>query len=402
MTESRAGEWEYPGLTRYITTLEAWFYAELHKAYGAAVPPDGRWRLCLGVLVYGDYLERFLTMCVPSLQTPGNLAALQDPLILIHTDAASVGKLEIGLGRLKRLARVEINVVPAEILDRVSENDANKYWLLGALGNLHMWMSKYKAHGYHMLMPDHVYAVGYFQGLRRLHERGEKAIVQGALSCVLEDVQPIIYERRLGFFADELNALALDHIHRQIRPFVMNGRADLPSNVFMLWVGETEARITSPHMSIVYLAHEVLMRIPLRLFNTIDAQLPFFIPADVDFHIPLPQDGMAYIEVSDRAKPFRETRGYTIEELAAHFWTMVNTNREFMRFFRRPTVLALPKGYKSPFPPMSDDEIAERTGAIMSRLDEWRDVVHALLPEALRTDPIERARLAEAALSQGA
>ena len=37
-----------------------------------------------------------------------------------------------------------------------------------------------------MLMPDHVYAAGYFAGLHRLVEQGEQAIVQGGMSTVID------------------------------------------------------------------------------------------------------------------------------------------------------------------------------------------------------------------------
>lgn len=383
---TRAEDFEYEGLGQYIKEMEAWFSAELVSAYHAAVLPDGRWRLAMGVIVYGSYVDRFLRLCVPSLLAPGNLDALDDPLIIVHTDSASAERLRAELAALP--ARVEVHIVPDHIIAMVADNPANKYWLLGGAGHLHMQQAKYRAHAYHMLMPDHIYGTGYFANLRRL-ARDKEVIVQGALSAVLEDAEPILVGRSCAMAPEELNALALDHLHQQIRPFVMNDRDDMPANIFLIFVGEREAHIVSPHMSLVYMSHAALMKAPIRIFNTLDAQIPYYC-GDQEPYMPVPDDGMAYIELSTTDKKYRPTASYTLDQFAAHFWVMTYCNAKFLRVFGLTTRLAFPPGYVPPFQPMSGPVIEARKYAIRARIKDSRETVLALLPDQWRADPLDR------------
>jgi hypothetical protein len=388
-------DWNYPGLAAYVNAMQAWFYPNLHRARQTALTdmpdgPDGKWRLCLGVLVFGSYVERFLQLTVPSLLAPGNVRALPDPLVIVHTDAANVETLRVGLAALAEIARVEIHTVPQEILDKVGENPANKYWILGAAHNLHMQQAKYRGCAYHMLMPDHIYGAGFFANLSRLREEGKQAIVQGGLSARLEAVGPLLEAIGGAISPRKLTRLALDNLHSQMTPFIMNGRVDWPSSLLLVMIGKSAVHMVCPHMSIVYLSHEVLMRAPTRLFNTIDGQLPWFIPDDVDAYVPGPDDEMVYVEVSDDDKPvYYANEGHTIEQFCAHFWGRLHCTRGFERFFNLTTVLPFPDGYRPPIAPMAEDAIGARKDAVRQALADNYDAVFALLPERMRIDPID-------------
>lgn len=389
MTLTRAEDFEYDGLRHFIEELDVWFHAEHVAAYDSAILPDGRWRLCLGVIVYGSYVDRFLDLCVTSLLAQGNIEALHDPLIVVHTDRASSERLRTELvRRLGQYSRIEVRVVPDHIIAMVSENPANKYWLLGGAGHLHMQMAKYRAHAYHMLMPDHIYSTGYFANLRRLAGEGREVIVQGAMSAVLEDTAPTLLEYGCALPPEELNALALDNIHQQIRPFVVNGRDDMPGNIFLIFVGWREAHIVSPHMSLVYMSHARLMKAPIRKFNTLDAQIPYYC-GDAEPYMPVPEDGMAYIEVSASDKKYRPTGGYTLDQFAAHFWVMTYCNPEFLRVFNLTTRLAFPPGYIPPFNPMSGPVMEARKHAIRSKVKDTREAVLEIIPPRWRCDPLD-------------
>lgn len=388
MTLSRAGDFLYDGFADYIKEMEVWFRAEHLSAYQTAVLPDGRWRLCMGVIVYGSYVDRFLRLCVPSLLAKGNIRSLIDPLVIVHTDSASENRIKGGLYALRQHARVEVHVMPDHIVAMVADNPANKYWLLGAAGHLHMQQAKYRGHAYHMLMPDHVYGEGFFLNLQRLARKGRDCIVQGGLSAVMEDVEATLIERNCSIPPRELNCLALDHLHQQIQPFVVNRRDDLPGNIFLIYVGKREAHIVSPHMSIVYLSHEMLMRAPLRLFNTLDAQLPYYCGDNP--YVPVPEDGMAYIELSASDKKFRPTGGYTLDQFVAHFWVMVYCNRDFLRYFALTTRLAFTEGYIPPWAPMGIAEIEARKTGLRSAISERYGFVRDLLPEQWRVDPLDK------------
>lgn len=385
-------DWNYPGLPRFAKTMERWFYHEQRIAFDNAVEPDGVWRLFLGVLVYGDYVERFLRLCVPVLLAPGNLPALdQQPTIIIHTDRASVDRIVAGVeAKLTSVARVEVHIIPDDIIAMVPENPANKYWLLGAAHNLHMQQAKYRCHAYHMLMPDQIFADGYFANLVRLKDNGAQAIVQGGLSAKLEEMTPELEARNGVIAPDELMGLALENLHPQLDAFIMNQRDDLPGSLLLVMIGQKAVHIISPHMSIIYLSHDVLMRAPVRLFNTIDGQLPWFIPQDVEPVVPGPDDGMVYVELSDKDKPGHwGNDGCTVEQFCARFWVMVYCVRGFERYFGLSTVLPVPAGCRLPVKPMGEAEIDALKRNVRAAVKDSHAMTYAMLPERLRIDPLD-------------
>ncbi len=393
-----ADDFSYDGLKKYLAALEKWFFAQQFAAYHRAILPDGKMRLCLGVLVFGDYVDRFLRYGIPSLQAPGNLDALFEPRIIIHTDSASVDRIARAMAALPDHVSVDIYVVPDELIAQVGDHGGNKYWMLGTVCNLHMQQAKYLGHGYHMLMPDHVYACGYFANLARMAQQGERAIVQGAMSGRMEEVGPVLESTNGMIDPKHLNALVLDHLHPQLDPFLMSGdRVDYPVSLLLLMVGHDRAHIISPHMTIIYLAHEVLMRAPLRLFNTTDAQLPFFIPENINPYVPNADDGMSYTELSDMSKPPHKQGPVSLIEFCVRFWVQSYCCRGFERFFGLTTVMAFPDGYRPTLPVMTNDEIESMKMLVRSAVAHAFQEVHDLVPDELRIDPILRAnrRLAE-------
>lgn len=381
--------------------MEQWFRREHLAAYGNQVLPDGKWRLCLAMLVYGNYVERFLRLCVPSLLAPGNISALFDPLIIIHTDAASFDAVDAGVEPLRKFARVEIYLVPQNIVMMAGEDKSNRYWLLSATDQLHMQQAKYRAHGFHMLMPDLVYAKGFFANLARLAVAGKSIIVQNVLSTRLEKVEKALAAVDHCIDPEELNALALDYLHPLFYPNVMNGKKDFPQGLLLLMVGKSAVHIISPHMSIFYFAHEHLMNADIRLFNTIDSQLPYLVPKDVEPYVPSANDGMALIEVSDRHRVLTSDKSCSLLEYCARFWMVGYCELGYARFSGLTSVLPLPKDYHrrgrrrflpDRIKPMSDAKIAQVTATVRSALRDNYEALVTMMPEELRSDPLERVR----------
>lgn len=386
-----ADGWKYDGIERYLNGLQEWFFREQSTAYEGATLPDGKWRLLLGTLAYGTYVDRFLDVCVPTLLAPGNISSLPDPLVIIHTDRASVDKLVAGVeARLCSFARVEIHVIPDELVAMAADHPANKYWLLGAANNLHIQQAKYRAHGFHMLMPDHVYAAGYFANMRRLAESGAAAIVQGALSAKLGEMSALLRERKHVVGPADLMAMVLDNLHQQMAPFLMNGRRNLPKESLLVMIGKRAVHICGAHITVTYLSHEVIMRARPRLMNTIDTQLPWLIPDDVEPVMPGPFDGMAYCEVSDEdTKAFWTTEGNTAIEFSTEFWMRGFCTRGYERFLRLTTVLPFTPGYTPPIEPMSEAEIERLQHDTRKAVSDAYDMILSLVPERWKVDPIE-------------
>lgn len=383
MTRKRKDPFYYEGVFDYIKALEDWFYPELQRAYDEAVLPDGKWRLFMGIVVYGAYVDRFLDLCVPALLAPGN--RVEDATLVVHTDEANAVRIQERLDGFP--AKVEVYAIPDYVIGKVKEHPANKYWLLGAVHNLHIQMAKYRAHSYHMLMPDHIYSENYFSNLVRL-AKTKHAIVQNCLSARLEDISASLKRRNCRLPAKELNALAMDYMHPQQTPFVMNNRSDLPESLFLLYVADHVAEVICPHNSIVYLSHDVLMRSTLRLFNTIDGQLPFFIPDDVEAYVPRIEDDMSYIELSDRGKPYSRAEGTSVVAFCVKFWITAYCHAGHERFFNLTTLCPLPDDYEHPFLTMDREAIEASKADIRKHVHESRQAIFDVLPQEFRSDPI--------------
>lgn len=378
-------------LRPFLTSIEEWIYPEFRTAWDNAELPDGKHRLFLGVLVYGKYVDRFLNICVPSLLAEGNLKSLYDPMLVVHTDAASVSKLTIGLAELQKYVRVEIHTLPESILSQIKDRPDNIYWLLGSVLNLHMHQAKYRAHAYHTLMPDHFYAMDYFANLDRLR-KDHPAIVQGAVSTHLEGLAPVLRDLHYSVHHKVLSTLGSEYLHPHMAPFVMNGREpnDYPSSLMLLMFGEKGTYLFSPHMTPVYLSHDILMKAPIRMFNTLDAQLPFFIPEDVQPYCPSAEDGMVYIELSEGTRPvMRQPKCSSVEEFCARFWIVGTCERGYEKFFGLTTVQPYPEGYKSLRKPMSDQEISKIQKTIRKAVFKSHGTVQKTVPEPWRQDPME-------------
>lgn len=380
----------YPGLPRYIGALETWFYKELRIAFDTATESN-RWRLLLGCLVHGRYVKRFLEITVPSLMADGNLSSIPSPMIVIHTDAANKNKIQRAFESYG--CSPEVYIVPDDIIEMSHEYKANKYWLLGAVHQLQMQQAKYRNCGYHMLGADHVYARGFFHNLKRLVDSGEKAVIRGGLSAKLGKIRPYLKAKNFNVSPEELNGLALDHLHPQFKALICNNRNDLPFSTLMLFFSKDTIHAYSPHQAPLYLSNEVLRQTPLRLFNTIDGQLPWLIPENVKAYVPPPDDGIAYIEVSDVGKrPNANSKNaVNLYQWTSYFWALVHCDRRYERFLQLPTVFPLPRGHRLPVKAITIEDIHKTMAIVFEAVSTLHDSIESIMPEDRRVDPIMRA-----------
>jgi hypothetical protein len=360
-TKEVSAGFRYRGLAAYVASMERWIYPEVQRAVNRSAH-WGAERMLFGCLVYGDrYVDRFIEFCLPSLLASGNVEIFRGAKFLFHTDAGNKKKLEKAFAVLESYGEVDVRVVPQDVLRRVTEHPPNKYWLLGAANFIHMHTARWGGYGFHLLMPDHIYSMGFFGNLKRLRDAGHQAIVRGGLSAKLEEVAPILKARGCAFKPEDLNALAMDHLHPQFEALILNGRDDYPISSLVVMVIEGAAVVVSPHAAAVYLSNGVLRRSGLKLFNTIDGQLPYIIPDDIIPYHPGPQDGMSYIEVSDVSKEANPRgSGWTLVDFCVEYWLLTYGDRKFVRYLKAPTIMSFPKGYKPPVKPMGESEFGKK------------------------------------------
>lgn len=378
-----------PAPPHYAAALERWFWVSFNAAAAKAGYGSAN-RLCLAMLAYGAYVDRFLDLTLPSLLAPGNLAALDSPIILVHTDDRGVELLRRAAEIVGNRARFEIHVVPQDLLDQAGEEPSNKYWLLGCAQQLQMQMAKCMGYDYHMLYPDVVYARDFFENLIRLAEHGKQAIVLGGLTTRIEKVAPIVRERGHNIAAAELNAIGLDHLHQQMTQFVVNGRAEYPSTPLFLLAGAGALHYVCPHYNIIFLAHALLHKVPLVLFNTVDAALPQVISDEAEVYAPQRADGIAWIEVSDQSRVVTPELACDLGEMAVRFWVMVWCNENYLRYLDLDCEMALPDGYVSPYPAMTETAIASYKETLRRAVRDSAGVAQIIFP--MVADAFQRGR----------
>lgn len=372
-----------------------WVNESIERAICRGSMEANVWKLCLGVVAWGDkYTDLFLNYCVPSLMNFGNLPGIADsPIwIVIHTDKESLQKIK-NSPALRILAEmnvcIEIHTIPEGILSELTDNPADKYRLLAAAHNIQMQMAKYLGYGYHMLMPDHVYSGSYFTNLRQLAQSND-AIVQGALSADIDEAyKELKNDGVLNLSVHELNTIALRNLHGMFKPYVMNGRdykKDCPINNFLIFIASDTVRILCPHMSIAYLSHKVLSRCPMRLFNTIDTQLPFFIPQWASVIVPKKEHDMAYIELSGNGKNNYIAPKADIRSFAIRFWMLVCCEESFLRYLDMETDLPITDtcGYQ----PHTHEYIDMAFSDFRKSIKENYAVIKAELAEEYQKDPL--------------
>lgn len=337
-----------------IPALSDWFAertAEIPK------PPPS---LALGCPIWGEkFINRFLDFCLPSLLAEKNLEILKDAgRLILFTTKKDKEQLRLGLLTAKKAGlESEIHFIPDHLVGMMEENPINRYWLLGTVQNLCLKIARSQGMGFHMLMPDHLYAEEYFPNLFRLSQKYE-AIAQTAISG---DIEPCLREISAYRKGDAISIpdhalgdIVFRNMHRQNVPFLMNGRdlaVNMPDSHFMFWVGKNSLHIYCCHMNAAYLSPRLVHFAPVRLPNALDTELPAFMPCTV--YVPELSDKMTFTELSDGEK--RATNGSVpIAQWMLRCLMTTHFLPQYERFFAMKSAMPI----ESQESYMEDDEIS--------------------------------------------
>lgn len=341
----------------------AWCDAEIANI-DAIAPKAATGRLLLGCTVFGPlHTDRFFEFCVRSLW--GNLEiTAQRVALVIHTDKHNVERLR----DLVVPATIIVNEIPDDVMAKTT--NADRFALVSAATSIQMRIARQQGCDFHLLVPDHVYARGFFHNLEELAAKGHKAIVGGGLSAHVDGVWNVLSTTKGNLDPDLLNGLAMSALHPQFRALIRNGRDDYPLSTLHLYVSPTSACIVSPHMAPLFLAHELLCRAKLRPFVAIDGQLPELIPEDVGHYVPSPEDGVTYIEISGDEKPANTPdMSWSAWDYCVEFYRLTERNPRWFAFLKTPTWVRFPLGI-SPAPVMPESEIEAAVAATCKAVEE--------------------------------
>lgn len=365
--------------TNVLPPLDAWYGRELEPLYKRVERASG---LFMGCPVWGDaYVERFLRYTLASILSASNLDALRNRCrIALYTSQEDFPRLVRGTADLPRGIDMQIDIIPPEVIALTKLSDINAYWILGTVNGIHLQMCKRLGMAYHMLAPDHVFPVDYFQNLFRLAEKFA-AIAQGNISAKAaeagaeldtlrsEDGTLAIPDRTLG-------DIGFRHIHPRSAAWMMNdtqypGR--LPNYHQWIWQGRDKLRSYSWFHTPVYVSPELVASAPIHLLSTLDTQLPYILSGDIAF--PSADDGMALIELSDPGKPVT-TEMCDFEKAARKIWIMVRYEETHVGFLKMPTEI-----------PIEPQETYLEEDAITARHVELYDALIDNREALLATDP---------------
>jgi hypothetical protein len=337
--------------------LEPWFDAEMAVLYGrpAAYRTDS---VLMGCPIWGrTFIERFATWCLPSLASPGNLRALAGSCRLVIYAPAAARSMLFKRTAWLRMAGVELmfRPIPDALLaemapapDATPEQRAEKYatqfCLIGCVQNLLAHQAGRDGMGFHMLMPDHVYAKDYFTNMRRLAEVHD-AIAQAGISVDLEAAAPALEEHRdaesgaLVLPDRALGALAAAHMHPECLALFMNHGSipdKLPIGPRLIWQSPEALHVYSCFNNPAWLGPDLCANAPIAFTGTMDCLLPEFVPDD-QFYVPTPADGMAFVEVSPPGKPV-PGRWVSGSDYCEWWWARNSFVRDYHAYFKRPTI----------------------------------------------------------------
>ena len=315
--------------------------------------------LMLGCTVWGDlHVGRFLKFCVPSLLA--NLESISR--VVVHTEVEHVKTIGTALRRFKNAV---VLIIPPEIIEITYPGD--KFALVSAATATQMGMAQRMGAAFHMLVPDHVYAKGFFRNLLQLAGEGHEVILRGGISADVDAVEEELLAAGCALEPKALNALAMSHLHPQFLPLIKNGRDDFPYSTLYLYVSAHKACVVAPNLAPVYLSPSVLARIVN--FNplvAIDGQLPDLV--DGAHYVPTAEDGVDYIEVSGPEKE-PNTRRWTPEVFRNQFHHLTGNDRRWLSYFATPTWIAFPDDYRPPVKPlMTEAEIDAARAATLQML----------------------------------
>jgi hypothetical protein len=321
--------------------------------------------------VWGErYLSMLLNYCLPSLMAKGNLGALckeRQPILFIHTDLASKQILEQAeiVNRIKALGvKVHYRMLDIPLIVLIEKDSNFRYWHLGMVQSLDLYLAKALNADFHLLLPDVIYSDHHFSGILRAVSHGHKAISRLGLSTCMEEICPAIDRYRqdgvIEIPAGDLAALSVKHIHSASWSWIATNKnlaTELPTPYMIAWEGKDTLHMLSPHQTILYLDRELLRNLPKRFYITLDSELDKIIPANCPIYCPRPEDAMYLVEVTSVKQRPTEPKRNSIEEFCRTFWYGAQASMSYWRFFDQGIIDPINRGMLPDRDYMSDELI---------------------------------------------
>lgn len=276
----------------------------------------------IGMTCYGDHIDTFLNVCLPSLMAEGNLPSLakeRDIMFSIHTKKEDLSRL---MGCVEYRWGITCDATESE-----------KYSQLGYHQNSDLQKAKKLGADYICLMPDYVYSENCFRGILKALDRGHKAIGRLVVSTKME---PMLSALKPNISAKELATLSLMHIHSRIRNWLITPTG-YPATHVIAYVGKDTLSMHSPHIHPVYIANEVIKSSAATA--PLDCALDSIIEGDI--YCPQPEDGIVIVELTPEANGKPQLAVIDENEFLRVFRWDTNNSAKQLAIFKQGTVDAI-------------------------------------------------------------
>ena len=134
----------------------------------------------------------------------------------------------------------------------------------------------------------------------------------------------------------DLVALGLNAVHMCHWPTIVNNRPAAwvyPQTHSLVWETNEFMHFNCPHLNALWLAPEIIEKVPERFYISLDSELDFLCEGE-NFYIPQETDDLYLVEFSNQGKQKVEDFYLTSENYSGYFWKL-STNRDNLKFFTR-------------------------------------------------------------------
>ena len=303
-----------------------------------------------------SYIDSFLAYCLPSLMANGNLPYLvtkRKVIINIYTNEDGK-KTFVNSQMVKNLKKIGISVIfqmlENDLIKNISTNLDHRYWHLGMIQSLSLYMAKKLNADFHLLMPDTIYSENHMKAIIKASIRGNEVITSLGLSTVKEKMQISIrkYKARNGIIsvpASDLASLSIQNIHLACKSWLSTNKNlenELPNLFMIAWESYNSLHMMSPHQTILYISRKIMAKIKDRLFLTLDGELDTLIPKNAIIYTPQREDDMYLIEMTSKQQQrFVKDKRNDISEFCRLFWYSAQNSKGYLRFASKTIVIPL-------------------------------------------------------------
>jgi hypothetical protein len=339
----------------------------------------------------GAALTNFFEFCIPSLAGEGGLKALsrvRSVSLLVFAPPSDLPDIKRRLALRNLGCAMVFHPLPddlAVLADGVPGPQGE--WLSGSLQCLHLMEAKRLGADFYSLNPNAAYSDAFFDGILRLGDRGEPAVLLAGPQVKSDEMRRELAQFRqdddvLTISSTDLASAGLCALTPASGLTVVQDLGYLSgttSHLQLMWEGKDCLAIHTTQYEIAFLARAVLERLPPRFFMKPSMEVDKIVAGRLP-HFVGEADRVAMLDLSGTKNV---VDGLSLD--FADFGSLVSrsTRERQGEYFKQPVCLAISRTTCQERSWREDAEIARERGAVLRLLDEKRTSLTPTADQAL-------------------